>query len=512
MLDPARLTEKMSVYQDFIPQCAEWGYNTIFWHFTDDDWSASQGCALRFPSHPELAAKFAFSTEEMKSLIELAAKHGMQIIPEVECIGHTGYIRRKYPHLADRAEGREFGAIAPFHPETRKILEDLLTDTARIFPAPYIHVGMDETAFGDHPHTKALLAGGKKKWELVAEHIEWLHSIVCGKLGKTMMMWGDLMLPEAESDMSTRLDTESYNTEIARHIPKDIVICDWHYQPAKDFPTLDFFLQQGFRVIASAATRAYGSIFYPADWNLQNIRDFTAAAWRRKDQEALLGVMNCVWAPQTDMTGNLLVGMALGGECQQHGSEEPDFFSRFAETTFGLPKAEADMAGRGFQLLSKVSPHQRDFTRVMPVRENELGRISSDTKKAIKLMGEGGKEALQLLSKARPAVARWQDYFDDILFTAKCFASIADRVKALIEVAGKSDRTYLQEIVRNAEALAEEGRRLWPVHRHEDDPELDGDAVRGGCGAMQQRLTNSALFIKRFEREPALLLSYANPA
>ena len=58
-------------------------------------------------------------------------------------------------------------------------------------------------------------------------------------------------------------------------------------------------------------------------------------------------------------------------------------------------------------------------------------------------------------------------------------------------------------VIAEAEALAEEGRQLWAAHRYADDPERDGDAVHGGCGTMQQRLTNSALFIKTVAEYPA---------
>lgn len=48
MLDPARTPEKISYYKKCLEFCSDWGYNTLFWHFTDD-----QGCRLKFESHPK---------------------------------------------------------------------------------------------------------------------------------------------------------------------------------------------------------------------------------------------------------------------------------------------------------------------------------------------------------------------------------------------------------------------------------------------------------------------------
>ena len=35
-------------------------------------------------------------------------------------------------------------------------------------------------------------------------------------------------------------------------IPKDIIICDWHYEQMADFPSVPMFLEKGFRVKPSS--------------------------------------------------------------------------------------------------------------------------------------------------------------------------------------------------------------------------------------------------------------------
>ena len=119
MLDSARLTEKHSFYFDLLPYLAKWGYNTIGWHFTDD-----QGCSIEFDSRPELASRGAFSKQEIEEFVALARECGIEVIPELESFGHMGYITKleKYRHLFEAIEGKQFGAICPSHPETLEIL------------------------------------------------------------------------------------------------------------------------------------------------------------------------------------------------------------------------------------------------------------------------------------------------------------------------------------------------------------------------------------------------------
>ena len=92
MIDCVRITERTDYYRKLIPQLADWGYNTIFWHFTDD-----QGCALKLKSRPELSSRYALSRQETEGLIRLAARYGIEVVPEVESLGHTLYITHLKP-------------------------------------------------------------------------------------------------------------------------------------------------------------------------------------------------------------------------------------------------------------------------------------------------------------------------------------------------------------------------------------------------------------------------------
>jgi hypothetical protein len=75
-------------------------------------------------------------------------------------------------------------------------------------------------------------------------------------------------------------------------VPNDIVICDWHYEPWEDFPSVRFFLEKGFRV-------------WPAGWNKEeSVRRLIEVA-RRDATPKMLGYMATTWGNVTDLVAGL---------------------------------------------------------------------------------------------------------------------------------------------------------------------------------------------------------------
>jgi len=514
LLDPARLTETRKTYRDYITKFERWGFNTLVWHFTDDE-----GCALRFPRRRELASRHAYSQREMRELIEFARGRGISIIPEVECFGHTGYITRKkrYAHLRDGAPGKFFGAICPFHPDARAILEDILADTAETFDSEYIHVGLDEVGFGSNPVSARLLRT-RKKYELFAEHAKWLHGVV-SKLGRKMMMWGDHLQPPSKV-LPIALDVEAFNGRIADAIPKDVVICDWHYNPKPDPGRLDFFINKGFQVVACPATVAWEVLGHPRQSNLDNLRDFSAVAAPRSGR-GVIGMINTVWTPPRNFPGTTLYGVALAAQYQRTGGKAPSGFDKaFVKETFGVAKPGPLAAA--LRKLHQVAPHTLVSVRAMPVRTNELEETTVEHVRALaSLHRQTARMALQLES-IRKTITRNHSHFDDLLFTVRCYASAGARPAQLVRVSGlmKKGRYLAQqgkgvaakEHFRRAadalDAMSGEAARLyqesvkrWNKSRFADDPKRDGGGKFSTFDALVERLCRSAKLFAMLSRE-----------
>lgn len=157
MLDAGRLPELMSYYKRVVDFCASWELNAIQFRIADDE-----GSALHFKSHPDLVMhKHAFTPDEMRMFAEYAHKRGVDLIPEIESLGHTHYITRspKYASLQDRdPQGNDqFAAMCPVDPSSIQIFADLYQELATIFPSRYLHGGCDEALWGGGERSRKAL-------------------------------------------------------------------------------------------------------------------------------------------------------------------------------------------------------------------------------------------------------------------------------------------------------------------------------------------------------------------
>ncbi len=139
--------------------------NRFHWHLTDD-----QGWRIEIQSKPLLQTISAWRTcngvvyggyytqDEIAEIVDYAAQRHIMVIPEIEMPGHTVEVLAAYPELSCATATQPYGG--PFDvrcawgttydifcagkEETFDFLEDVLTEVADMFPAPYIHLGGDE--------------------------------------------------------------------------------------------------------------------------------------------------------------------------------------------------------------------------------------------------------------------------------------------------------------------------------------------------------------------------------
>ncbi len=255
MLDLARGMERQEYYFDLLPWLREWGYNLLHLHLIDD-----QGCRLVFPSRPELASAGAFDPGQMRRLVAEARRCGIEVIPEIECLGHASLLnalpcfgggRRR------RSSKRPFNALDPEHCATRPLLEGLLRDAAAIFPGGIIHVGLDEVGLSSVARYRT--TPKDRLWRVFTEHASWVHDTV-RRLGKRPAMWGDHIL-------SCR--------QMAALFEKDLIVFDWHYRPGVDPESVDFLTSAGFETWGAPATVWWQVRLASGPPVFQNIQEFS---------------------------------------------------------------------------------------------------------------------------------------------------------------------------------------------------------------------------------------------
>ena len=346
MVDAGRVPESIDYYQRVIEFCADWELNTLHFRLADD-----QGSALRFTSVPDLLThKNAFTSEQLKSLADYAKSHGVDLMPELESFGHTGYITRSpaYAHLLDdSAQGRsEFTGIIPVSPETLHLFDTLYREVASIFPSIYFHGGCDEVNWGGSPLSRKALET-KTRVQIWAEYLNSLNRISEG-LGKQLIVWGDFVLHK-EPDILGRLD-------------KSIIIMDWNYSEGSSAKIQDALLKvraNGSRAIGAPALIRYMWGPRAGSEQLRNIDAFSDCYLGSNDP-ASLGVILTNWVPSRYVQNSIWDGFAYAAVAFAQGAAAAQTFGlrRFVERHYQANWS--DTWDEAFRLIYDYAPYVED--------------------------------------------------------------------------------------------------------------------------------------------------------
>jgi hypothetical protein len=257
----------------------------------------------QFKSYPELTDSFALSNADVKKIVSVCKKNNIRVIPQIDLFGHqswanhNGKLLRVYPQFDEtpdikmpeiyvwpNADNLYCKSYCPLHPDLHPVLFAVIDELCDAFESDAFHAGMDEVFYiGDD---KCPRCGGKDKAELFAGEVRTIHDHLA-KTGREMWIWGDRLLDGRTTGLGEWEGSFSDTYRAIDMIPKDVVICDWHYERADK--TAVYFAMKGFRVITCAWRN-------PATAVIQ-INDLLS--FRREStgdmQARFLGVMETTW-------------------------------------------------------------------------------------------------------------------------------------------------------------------------------------------------------------------------
>lgn len=288
MIDAPRAVESIDYYFRLIDFCQEEGFNSIIFRLTDD-----QGSAYLFTSHPELnMCEGAFSAKELRTIVDYAQKHGIEMIPEVESFGHSRYIiqTKRFKSLNDGPAGEDFNALCPVNDSTLNLMKDLYNEVASIFPSPYFHIGCDEVKWGASELSKGALKT-KSKSQIWAEYVNKLNRYL-KTAGKKAIIWGDVPL---------------YNeSEVLDLLDKDLVIMDWNYwetDKVKIQGLAQKVLNKGFKLIGCPAISWCEWGPRVGEKQFENIKAY-AGVYTNITNANNLGIFFSNWVPKRYLQGS----------------------------------------------------------------------------------------------------------------------------------------------------------------------------------------------------------------
>jgi len=407
MLDPARHTERYDYYKTLIPRLADWGFNTILLHLLDHE-----GSAIQLESPKLLATRGALTPDQWRSLVQLASDNGIMMIPEIEVLGHSGYLTR-LPEYSELCDGRPDGAgwkfcLSPAHSRTLGIVETICDAVDGIFPAEYVHIGMDESDIGSNPHT-ALALKEKSIAKIYCDYITQVNDII-RKRNKRAMMWADhlLALPE-----------------LSESLPKNIIACNWLYgrgHSEKYAETTRMLLDRGYEVIGCPAGVWSGTQLAPHSDNLANIRDLNDAC-RQVNSERILGMICTMWCPYRHLpaAGHPVMHYAarvFSGQSDDFGSTVASFISG----DFELEGAElAEVADAIAALHTRRTRNKVE----MDIMLGDAARIAKD-RDDVQNLYQLAVHSEDVLNRAASSVRRNQSGFSQWQLTVRTLRELAE--------------------------------------------------------------------------------------
>jgi hypothetical protein len=210
----------------------------------------------QYTSHAEVVDADALSKADVKAIVAACHEAGVRLIPLINLLGHQSWAAQTFALLQAHPEFDETPgkypnnkdiycrSYCPLHPALHKVVFDLLDELAEVCEADAVHVGMDEVfilADADCPRCKT-----RNRAELFAQEVRTLHDHLA-ETHREMWMWGDRLLDGSVTGLGEWEASQNGTAWAINMVPRDIVICDWHYDSAP--PTAAYFAVQGFRVL-----------------------------------------------------------------------------------------------------------------------------------------------------------------------------------------------------------------------------------------------------------------------
>lgn len=258
----------------------------------------------QYVSHPELADSGALSSKEVKMIVAACKKNGIRIIPQVNLLGHQswagtpGNLLKVYPEFDEtplvklpekyvwpNPDGLYCKSYCPLHPGVHKVVFAVVDEICTAFEADAFHAGMDEVFYiGEKQCPRC---SGHDKAELFAGEVRKIRDHLAGN-GRELWIWGDRLIDGKTTGIGEWEGSFNNTHRAVDMIPKDVVICDWHYERPDQTPV--YFAMKGFRVVTCPWRNPAAAVVQAQDM----VKFRTASTREMRDR--FQGMVQTVWS------------------------------------------------------------------------------------------------------------------------------------------------------------------------------------------------------------------------
>jgi hypothetical protein len=217
----------------------------------------------QYEKHPELRDSIALSKADVKKIVAVCKSNNIRLIPQINLLGHQSWAQTVYallrvypqfdetPHVKmpdkyvwPNPDGLYCKSYCPLHPDVHNIVFDQVDEICDVFESTAFHAGMDEVFYiGDD---KCPRCSGRDKAELFAGEVTTIRNHLAQK-GRELWIWGDRLIDGKTTGLGMWEASMNNTYRAVDLIPKDVLICDWHYERADK--TAVYFAMKGLRVV-----------------------------------------------------------------------------------------------------------------------------------------------------------------------------------------------------------------------------------------------------------------------
>jgi len=245
-----------------------------------------------YDSHPELRGPSPIQKADVRQIVQACRAQGIRLIPQFQCLGHQSWAKHTHPLLVQHPEfdetpgqfpnneGIYCRSWCPRHPAVNPIVFSLFSELLETFEADALHVGMDEVFLIASPHCPRCQGGDPG--EIFAQAVNDYYDFLVRRCGVEMQMWGDRLLDARQTGYGEWEAAENGTHTALAHIPRDIILCDWHYTKLDQYPSIPYFIQEGFSV-------------WPGGWREVEATQALLAFSRQQHSEKMLGHLCTTW-------------------------------------------------------------------------------------------------------------------------------------------------------------------------------------------------------------------------
>jgi len=328
---PLPTEEEVKLQIDFL---ARWKANQYYFY---------SEASIELEGYPLLNPRGRFTQDQVRRIVAYARERHVGVVPCLELYGHLHDVFRveRYADLAAVPHGSEFN---PLKPQVTSLLENWVDQMARLFPSPFVHVGMDET--WELERFAKAEAGGLGPGELYLKHFKSVAGLV-NRRGRRVMVWADIF---------------SKYPEIIAQLPAGTVVVPWSYGPENDYNHfLKAFASSSVAKFVATGVTVWNQIAPDFDLSFDNIDTFLSTG----RHYGISGHINTIWTDDAQvLMRSAFPGIAYGAAAGWQGAPvaRAQFFSEYARLVYSPPVA------------AEVAPALRDLAEAETRLQNAIGR------------------------------------------------------------------------------------------------------------------------------------------